>query len=59
MTRQRAEKADEGGGKIVADPENEYKDLCFNLGGDWINAVGGSGGRINRQMTPCNIPLLL
>lgn len=32
---------------IVADPESEYKDLCFNLGGDWINAVGGSTGMIN------------
>lgn len=29
---------------IVADPESEYKDLCLNLGGDWINAVGGSTG---------------
>jgi hypothetical protein len=32
---------------IVADPESEYKNLCFNLGGDWINAVGGSAGMIN------------
>ncbi|MBE6829436.1 MAG: DUF87 domain-containing protein [Ruminococcaceae bacterium] len=32
---------------IVADPESEYKDLCHNLGGDWINAVGGSTGMIN------------
>ena len=32
---------------LVADPESEYKDLCYNLGGDWINAVGGSNGRIN------------
>lgn len=32
---------------IVADPESEYKDLCHNLGGDWINAVGGSSGMIN------------
>lgn len=32
---------------IVVDPESEYKDLCKNLNGDWINAVGGSHGRIN------------
>ncbi len=32
---------------IVADPESEYKDLCYNLGGDWINTVGGSKGMIN------------
>lgn len=32
---------------LVVDPESEYKDLCFNLGGDWINAVGGSLGMIN------------
>ncbi len=32
---------------LVVDPESEYKDLCFNLNGDWINAVGGSAGVIN------------
>ncbi len=32
---------------IVADPEREYKDLCHNLNGDWINCGGGTGGRIN------------
>ena len=32
---------------FVIDPESEYKDLCHNLGGDWVNAVGGSAGRIN------------
>ena len=32
---------------LVADPESEYKDLCYKLGGDWINAVGGSNGMIN------------
>lgn len=32
---------------IFVDPEREYKDLCKNLGGDWINAGGGKGGRIN------------
>lgn len=32
---------------IFVDPESEYKDLCRNLGGDWINAVGGSNGMIN------------
>lgn len=32
---------------IVIDPESEYRDLCLNLGGDWINAAGGRGGMIN------------
>ncbi|MGN0307086.1 MAG: VirB4 family type IV secretion system protein [Lachnospiraceae bacterium] len=32
---------------IVIDPESEYKELCQNLEGDWINAVGGSKGMIN------------
>ena len=32
---------------IVIDPESEYKDMCLNLKGDWINAVGGSKGMIN------------
>lgn len=32
---------------IFTDPEREYKDLCISLGGDWINAGGGSKGRIN------------
>lgn len=32
---------------LVIDPESEYKDLCCNLGGDWVNAVGGSTGMIN------------
>ncbi len=32
---------------LVVDPESEYKELCHNLNGDWINAVGGSAGMIN------------
>lgn len=32
---------------IVVDPESEYKNMCLNLRGDWINAVGGSKGMIN------------
>ena len=32
---------------IVIDPESEYRDLCQNLNGDWINAVDGSKGMIN------------
>lgn len=32
---------------IFVDPEREYKDLCKNLSGDWINTGGGTGGRIN------------
>ena len=32
---------------IIIDPEREYRDLCKNLNGQWINCGGGSGGRIN------------
>lgn len=32
---------------IFIDPESEYKDLCMNLNGDWINAGGGRNGKIN------------
>ena len=32
---------------IFIDPEREYKDLCDNLNGDWINTAGGKGGRLN------------
>ena len=32
---------------IIVDPEREYKELCENLKGDWINAGGSSGGLIN------------
>ncbi len=32
---------------IIIDPESEYKDLCLNLNGDWINAGGGRGGMLN------------
>lgn len=32
---------------IIIDPESEYTDLCRNLNGDVINAVGGSKGMIN------------
>ena len=32
---------------IFIDPEREYKETCKNLNGDWINAGGGSNGRIN------------
>jgi hypothetical protein len=32
---------------IFIDPEGEYKELCEALNGDWINAGGGSNGRIN------------
>lgn len=32
---------------IIIDPENEYKDICLKLEGDWINAAGGSRGRLN------------
>lgn len=32
---------------LLIDPESEYKELCRNLKGDVINAVGGSKGMIN------------
>lgn len=32
---------------IFIDPEREYRELCESLNGDWINAGGGSNGRIN------------
>lgn len=32
---------------IIIDPEREYKELCENLNGQWINCGGGDGGRIN------------
>jgi hypothetical protein len=32
---------------IFVDPEREYKEMCEALEGDWINAGGGSNGRIN------------
>lgn len=32
---------------ILVDPERECRDMCLALGGDWINAGGGAGGRIN------------
>lgn len=36
------------GTKVIAiDPESEYKDICLKLGGDWVNAAGGSRGRLN------------
>ncbi|PAD71347.1 VirB4 family type IV secretion system protein [Paenibacillus campinasensis] len=32
---------------LIIDPEREYKDLCENLNGDWIDCGGGLKGRIN------------
>ena len=32
--------------QLVVDPQREYKSLCTELGGSWINC-GGSSGRIN------------
>lgn len=32
---------------IIMDPEREYREMCLNLGGQWINCGGGVGGRIN------------
>jgi GTPase SAR1 family protein len=41
---------------IILDPEREYKNLCENLGGDWINCGGGSAGRIN-PLQVRNVPM--
>ena len=38
---------------IVVDAEREYKDLCFNLNGDWLNCGGGAGGRNNPLEIRC------
>lgn len=32
---------------IFIDPEREYRELCEALNGDWINAGGGTNGKIN------------
>lgn len=32
---------------IIIDPEDEYKEQCQVLQGSWLNAAGGSRGRIN------------
>ncbi|TAH61443.1 MAG: DUF87 domain-containing protein [Gottschalkiaceae bacterium] len=32
---------------IFIDPHREYKEMCHHLNGDWINAGGGSKGKIN------------
>ena len=32
---------------LIIDPEREYKNLCQNLNGDWINTVGKNGQMIN------------
>lgn len=41
---------------IIIDPEREYKDLCENVEGDWINAGGGNKGRIN-PLQVRNVPM--
>lgn len=35
------------GTKILHRPESEYKDMCRNLNGSWLNAGGGKNGRSN------------
>lgn len=32
---------------IIIDPEREYKEMCENLEGNWIDCGGGAKGRIN------------
>ena len=46
----------EGTKIIILDPEREYKDLCENLNGDWINCGGGNAGRIN-PLQVRNVPM--
>lgn len=36
------------GSKVIAiDPEREYKNMCMELDGNWVDCGGGSKGRIN------------
>lgn len=37
----------QGSKVIVIDPEREYKNICQNVGGSWIDCGSGAGGRIN------------
>lgn len=37
----------QGSRVIIIDPEREYKELCDNVNGKWIDCGGGSAGRIN------------
>ncbi len=37
----------QGSKVIVIDPEREYRDLCLNVQGSWIDCGGAAGGRIN------------
>ncbi len=32
---------------IIIDPQREYRDMCREFGGNWVDVCGGSGGRIN------------
>lgn len=41
---------------IMIDPEREYKDLCENLKGDWVDCGGGAKGRIN-PLQVRNVPI--
>ncbi len=40
---------------IMIDVEREYKDLCENLGGDWINTGGGNNIINPLQISPSNL----
>lgn len=42
---------------IIIDPEREYKDMCKNLKGDWINLIGGNNkiNPFNFNITPKDI----
>lgn len=41
---------------IILDPEDEYKDMCKNLRGDWINCAGDPKARIN-PMQARSVPM--
>ncbi|MEG2812973.1 MAG: ATP-binding protein [Oscillospiraceae bacterium] len=32
---------------FIIDPQGEYKSICNEVGGDWIDVAGGTGGMIN------------
>lgn len=43
----------QGAKVIIIDPEREYRDMCRNIGGSWINVAGGSG-----KINPLHVRIL-
>lgn len=42
---------------IIMDPEREYRDMCYNFHGDWINLIGGDSkiNPFNFNLTPKDV----